>query len=130
MRVLDTNVVIRLIAEDDMAQADKAQAIIEAGEAFILKTVVMECEWVLRSLYGLKRPGIAASLRGILGLDGVIVEDAAVVERTLDWFEAGMDFADAMHLASTPSGATFVSFDRALAGRAARSAGAPAVTTP
>jgi predicted nucleic-acid-binding protein len=48
------------------------------------------------------------------------VEDAPVVAQALDWYAAGMDFADALHLASSQTADQFVTFDRKLAAKAAK----------
>lgn len=127
MRVVDTNVVVRILVDDDPVQVERAQALLAQGGVLILKTVLLESEWVLRSIYRLGRRRIASVLRGLLGLPGVTVEDSAAVARALDWLDREMDFGDALHLASTPPGATFVSFDRALVRQAARLVGAPTV---
>jgi predicted nucleic-acid-binding protein len=85
----------------------------------LLRTVLLETEWVLRSRYRLSRGQVLAALRGLTTLPKVEVEDADRVARALDWFEAGLDFADAMHLAATAEEETFVTFDRDLIRRAA-----------
>lgn len=66
------------------------------------------------------------ALKELLGLPGVDVEDPTKATLALDWFAAGMDFADALPLASCPDGTTFVTFDEALV-RPARRAGIAAV---
>ena len=126
MRVVDTNVVVRILVDDDRAQAERAAALLTEGEVLVLKTVLLESEWVLRSVYRLRRRRIASALRGLLGLPGVTVEDPSAVARALDWLDQGMDLADALHLASSPPGATFVTFDRALVRQAALLDGTPA----
>lgn len=81
-------------------------------------TVLLETAWVLRSSYGFSRDEIVAALRSIAGLRRVRLEDPASARRALDWMAAGMDFADAMHLAGASDCDAFVSFDRRLAARA------------
>ena len=130
MRVVDTNIVVRFLVDDDPAQAERAQRVLSGGDVLVPTTVVLEAEWVLRSTYRLSRQRIAAILRGLMGLPGVSVERAGVVGRALGWFQAGLDFADALHLAATPEGADFVTFDRALARRAAALPGTPPVREP
>ena len=115
MRALDTNVVVRFLTGDDKGQAAKARAAIEAGEVFIATTVFLECEWVLRSAYGFAADRIADAFRGLAGLPGVSVEAAALLAQALDWMSAGMDFADALHLAKADGCTAFLSFDRRLA---------------
>ncbi|MEQ1930793.1 MAG: type II toxin-antitoxin system VapC family toxin [Parvularculaceae bacterium] len=86
----------------------------DGGDIFIPITVCLESEWVLRSAYGFTPREIANGLRGLAGLPGVSVEEPAVLASMLDWM-AGMDFADALHLAKSEGCAAFLTFDRKLA---------------
>lgn len=74
---------------------------------------------MLRSRYRFGFHAIAAALRRLIALPTVALEDAERVGRALDRFGAGLDFADAMHLAAANRGETFVTFDQALIRRAA-----------
>jgi len=127
---VDTNVVVRLLARDDAAQAPRARALIEAGSVFVLKTVVLETEWVLRSLYDFGRPAIADGMARLLGLLGIEIEDRPAVARALTWYGRGLDFADALHLASVAHADAFATFDQALRRKARRIDGAVAVVAP
>lgn len=118
MRAIDTNVIVRFLTADDPEQAQAARRVIEAGAVFIGTTVALETEWVLRSGYQFSSPEIAAALRGLGGLPGVTLEEPAEVAQALDWMGEGMDFADALHLASSGHCSTFLTFDRKLATRA------------
>jgi hypothetical protein len=82
---------------------------------------------MLRSAYALPRPTILAAFRGLLGFPLVEVEDRAAVTRALRWYDAGLDFTDALHLASLDPGVSFATFDRRLAARASRIEEAPRV---
>lgn len=66
----------------------------------IPRTVVLETEWVLRSVYKLPRERLAAFFPLLLKSENAVVEDHGVVERALAWYEQGADFADALHLAA------------------------------
>ena len=50
-----------------------------------------------------------------------MVEDRVTVQAALNALGAGMDFADALHLASASGATKFLTFDRSLGGMAARS---------
>lgn len=123
MIALDTNVVVRLLADDDPAQTRRARKLLESRTALVLPTVLVETEWVLRGAYDIPRPQIAASLRKLLGLPSVALANAIAVAQALEWFEAGLDFADAMHLALAGDAEEFVTFDARLAKRAHRITG-------
>ncbi len=123
MTAVDTNVLARFITNDDPAQANRARRLIEAGPVFVAKTVLLELEWVLRGAYGLDRPTILKAIRGLLGLPALTAEDELNVARAVEWFAAGLDFADALHLASAGQQRKFATFDQAMRKRANRAAG-------
>lgn len=81
---------------------------------------------MLRSLHRFEEDAIRDALTKLLGLPGVSVEDASGVAGALELNAAGIEFADALHLASRPAGAFFASFNRTFIKRATR-AGAPRV---
>lgn len=123
MLAVDTNVVIRFMTADDAHQAAVARDLIATHPIGLQKTVVLETEWVLRSLYRFPASAIAGAIRTFAGLPNVQPEQPAVIAQALDWFDQGMDFADALHLASAEDCEAFATFDRKLA-TAARKAGA------
>lgn len=130
MRAVDTNVLVRLLVNDEPTQAEAAQRAMAAEPAFILKTVVVELEWVLRSAYQRSPAEIARSIDSLLAAAGIIVEDSAAVERAVAWFRRGMDFADALHLASSGHTDAFVTFDADLRRQAAHLDVRPPVVAP
>lgn len=124
---LDTNVVVRLLTRDDPEQAERAATLFAGGRLWLAKTVLLECEWVLRSAYSLQPSTIFAAFRSLLGYPPLEVEDRPAVLRAIHWYEAGLDFADALHLASIGPADRFASFDRGLVTRAAELDDAPAI---
>ena len=115
MRAVDTNVIVHYLMRDDPEHAEKADGMLGRVPVFVPRTVVLEVEWVLRGVYGLKVAQIVGALRQVAGLPGVSVEDAAMVATAMDWAEAGMDFADALHLAAAGKCEGFVTFDKRFA---------------
>ncbi|MCJ7795214.1 MAG: type II toxin-antitoxin system VapC family toxin [Thermoleophilia bacterium] len=118
MIAVDTNVLVRLVVRDDADQAERAAALFEQHEIYVCKTVLLETEWVLRFSYQLDGAAILAALRGVVGLPQVRVEDGLAVAEALHLLEAGMDFADALHVASGRETARFATFDKRLKKRA------------
>ncbi len=114
MLAIDTNIVVRYLTADHPEQSPKAKVLIESEDVFVCTTVLLETEWVLRSVYGFTAVQIAKSLAGFAGLPHVTLEDAALAAKALDWTLKGMDFADALHLAMARECDGFVSFDRRL----------------
>lgn len=112
MRAVDTNVVVRYLIGDDPEQAARARAAIDAGPVFVSTTVVLECDWVLRSVYGFAGEEVAAALRAFAGLPSVSVESPAMLAEALDHAAAGMDLADALHLGAAVHCEAMLTFDR------------------
>lgn len=124
MIAVDTDVVVRLLTDDDPAQTRKAIALFADNDVYVSKTVLLETEWVLRFSYELDREQIDLSLRALLGMPGVVAEEPQQIALAIDWFGEGLDFADALHLAGSSNAERFVTFDRKLIRRAGRIAGA------
>ena len=127
MTAVDTNVIVRLLTYDDIKQATQASSIFATEEVWIAKTVLLETVWVLSSLYGFGEKNVRGAIALLLGLPNVRMEDRAAVDQALSLVDHGLEFADALHLASAPDGARFVSFDRAFI-RRSRRAGVPGVS--
>ena len=120
MIAVDTNVLVRFLTRDDTKQATRAAELIRGNEIWVCKTVLLETEWVLRSLYGFSPETLAGALRALAGFHTVFLEDEEAVAKALDWFKDGLDFADALHLASAGNARRFATFDRRLAKQASR----------
>jgi len=120
MTAVDTNVVVRLLTQDDSRQAAAAKSLFSAGPIWIAKTVLLETGWVLRSVYGFDESAIRDAFTKLLGLKNVHTEDKASMADALALTADGIELADAIHLSSRPPGAAFVSFDRAFVRRANR----------
>lgn len=129
MHGVDTNIIVRYLTGDDPAQAAEARSVIGQKPVFVPRTVLLEAEWVLRGVYELPPEQIIPALRAFAGLPGVLVEDAVLVVKAMDWAEAGMDFADAMHLAAATGCESFLTFDRRFARSGTRLGGIP-ITVP
>ena len=128
MKAIDTNVIVRYLTSDDPGQAAKARGVIDTGSVFVSTTVLLECEWVLRSVYGLSGEDVAAALKAFSGLPAVTVESPYLLKEALDRAEKGMDFADALHLGAAAHCQTMLTFDRTFI-RKARGA-SPKVAAP
>ena len=113
MIALDTNVLVRYLTNDDAEQARKAVAVLAGADRILLThTVLLEVEWVLRAVYDLSPETIHRSLMQVLGLANVQIEKAGQTAKALTWYEGGMDFADALHLALATGVQRFLTFDQ------------------
>ena len=123
----DTSVLVRIITRDYEAQADRAAEVLRSERLWLAKTVILEVEWVLRFTYKYDRASVNRALTTLVGQENALIEDAVAVELAVAWHADGMDFADALHLASNRQASEFVTFDRKLASAAGRIPGTPTV---
>ena len=116
---LDTNVLVRLLVQDDPGQGAQASALVasfsETSPRFISREVMVETVWVLERAYNLPRPKIAATLEGLLEARELIVETSERVAVALDRYsKGGAGFSDQMiALAGMDAGCSMtMTFDR------------------
>ena len=115
MKAIDTNVVIRLIVNDDELQFALAKRVLDQGQIFVSFGVLMECAWVLRSQYGFKRNEVNIALSDFSNLDEVNVTNREGLEWALERHSEGADFADMLHLLDAAEADSFVTFDKNMA---------------
>lgn len=119
MIVVDTNVLVRLLVIDDPRQCALARNLFERESIRVLRTVLLESEWVLRARLQIERERILAFFVGLADTVNVEVEDEAIVRDALAMYDAGLDFADAMHAAAAGT-EPIATFDERFAKRARR----------
>jgi predicted nucleic-acid-binding protein len=117
---VDTNILVRYAVKDVPIQTHAATDFLRNNSCQILKTVLLELVWVLSSStgYNLPRNIVVERLRHILGLPTIEPEDALAVAQAIDWYEQGLDFADALHLASSSLPDGLATMDRRLSAKA------------
>jgi len=99
---LDTNVVIRYLAQDDPVQSPIATELIERrlseeDPGFLSVVVVAETAWVLERAYGLGDMEIAAAIERMLEADAFVVESEQEVFTAMTALKEGRgSFADAL----------------------------------
>jgi len=109
---LDTNVVVRLLTNDDPIQVGKAKKLLSSSDVFVTKSVLLETSWVLQYCYELSKKTIVSSLQKFISLANVDVEDILTVIQAINFAEQGVDFADALHLASSTHSDKLATFDK------------------
>ncbi|HVU03843.1 MAG TPA: type II toxin-antitoxin system VapC family toxin [Polyangiaceae bacterium] len=128
MIAVDTNVLVRLVTNDDRRQSPRAARLFVEEDVFVSWTVLLEAEWVLRGAYDLPPSKIHGAFERLMSVPSVQIENAAAVARALTWFAGGMDFADALHLASSATAVSaFHTFDKGFARRAEKLGTTPTV---
>ncbi len=134
MLAIDTNIIVRYLVGDDPGQAARARRLIDNNDVFVSTTVLLETEWVLRSVYGFSAAQCAKALSDFAGLPRTSLEDAAAAAKALGWvrqglMQQGLDFADGLHLAKAEGCEAFISFDQDFA-KAANALGGIKVRAP
>ena len=117
---LDTNVVIRFIAQDDEIQSPVATRFISRlsreQPGFISAVVLAEITWVLSRAYKASREDTAKAVEGLLRSAELVVENAEAAYRALAVYQASTsaEFADALiaEIAALAGARETVSFDR------------------
>jgi len=119
--LIDTNVIIRFLTRDDerlYREAERIMARIENNEmkAMLLESVLAECVYVLKGVYGVERPLIASLLKKILLLRGIRMPNKGIYLDALDYFEThNLDFVDCLlHAFCEFHGSEVLSFDKKL----------------
>lgn len=125
---VDTNIVVTLLARPDDPFFAAVDALFSEEFVTMPATVLLESEWVLRAVYGWSKPDAMGGLARLLSLPNV--ETEASVGKAVEWSLAGLDFADALHLAGASEARAFVTCDRKLVRDARGLDGAPFVETP
>jgi predicted nucleic-acid-binding protein len=98
---LDTNVLVRYIAQDEPRQSAAAARLIESFSAeapgFVSTVALVETVWVLARAYKTQRAAVADVIEGLLRARELVVEDAETHYLALGAFRASSaDYADAV----------------------------------
>jgi predicted nucleic-acid-binding protein len=112
MLAIDANIIVRLLTNDERAEAARAKTLFAENEVFVATTVLLETEWVLRGAYSQAKGDVIAALRAFAGLATVKLEEPARVEMALTLAAGGLDFADALHLSAFDRCEALLTFDR------------------
>ena len=120
---IDTNVLVRYIAQDDPTQSKRASRLIEhecsaASPGFISLIVLVELVWVSESCYDASHDEVTEIVRRILSTRQLVVQNAEIAWKALRLFESGKaDFADYLveRIAAAAGCSGVVTFDKAAA---------------
>jgi len=123
VRFLDTNILVRHIAGDDVVQSPQSTALMERiavrqFQGLVSMTVLFETVHVLSSIYQLDRISISEALLAVVGTPGVVLLECeeAHFENTVSLFMSipRLSFADCYHavLALAYCSGEFFTFDK------------------
>ncbi len=105
MQAFDTNVVVRLLLGDDPQQTAIAiehwQKALQTSGVFLPQVVILETIWVLSRAAKLDKSRILSDLRQLVAIEGVSLENEAVVKQAIERFaHSSADFGDCVVLES------------------------------
>ena len=117
---LDTNVIVRYLAQDDLRQAAAATRLIEGSltaesRGFVSIVTLVEVVWVMSSNYRAARAAVADVVEGLLTAPQLAIERADVIWRALRAFrDSRADFSDTLivELGRDAGCSKTVTFDR------------------
>lgn len=99
---LDTNILVRYLAQDDPAQSPKATDILEhrlteKNPGFVSVVAMVETVWVLDRAYGFTAQEIATAVERLLQIEVLVVENEQEVFSAMVALKQGRgSFADAL----------------------------------
>ncbi len=120
---IDTNVLVRYLAQDDPKQSAVATRFIESSlsaerPGFVSAVTLCEIVWVLAESYGADRKRIRDTVEGLLATKQLVIERAELVWKALRaWEGVAADFSDALigQIALAHGSEKTVTFDRTAA---------------
>lgn len=99
---IDTNVIVRLIVNDDERQSRAAERFIrEHGGSgtpcFVSNMILIETVWVLETVYGFDRSAVADALAGLLEAEQLEFDSPVDIAAAVEDFRQGRaEFADCL----------------------------------
>lgn len=127
MIAVDTNILARFYCDDPEDVEARRQrpvarrVMVDSPSLFVPLTVVLELEWVMRGFYQASAADFCHVIEHLSGMSHVTVERWELVADALKLHRNGLDFADALHWASSAACTSIVTFDaRGFAHRAKR----------
>lgn len=118
MRAVDTNILVRLLARDDLAQVEGAESFVAPG-AWVSHIVLVETLWVLDAVYERGPKQLAAAIDLLLDHQNLTLQDPDIVRAALVHFRArpSLGFSDCLVLETARKAGhlPFGTFDKTLA---------------
>lgn len=96
MTALDTNVLVRYLAQDDEEQFRKVLQLLDKSKAtfFVCDVVLVETDWVLRSLYDWTSEDVADALARLATIQNLVFENENRLRASLKAVRGGADLSD------------------------------------
>lgn len=96
MIVLDSNVLVRVVAGDDPLQFEAAQRLLQTGQELLVTDLVFaETLWVLGSIIGLNRDQLHQAATLVLDDPRLSFENLPRLAKATEFLKARVDFTEA-----------------------------------
>lgn len=113
MIAIDTNVLVRLVLEDDLEQWNQVVNLLKtSSDIFVSDTVLLESLWVSTKLHNFRTEDAFFKLDSVYQQFSFHAVTKARFAQLKELVSGGLDFADALHLLTSPQSATFYTFDQ------------------
>jgi len=129
MTALDTNVLVRFLAQNEDTQFRKVLQMLNRKRAtfFVCDLVLAETDWVLRSLYAWSGEEVADAFARLTTIHNLTFENETRLRSSLKALREGADLADELIIRSCRDSGTkaFATFDKQIIRRHKPFAGPP-----
>lgn len=117
MKILDANMVLRLLVRDNEEMAKKVIELLDTEHCLFTNEVAAEVVYVLGGIYKMNRADISKAMLTFLEVDGVVSTEYDVMSMGLKFFgETSFDFVDCLLIAyDLQCGYEVCTFDKKLA---------------
>lgn len=129
MTALDTNILVCYLTRDDEGQFQKVLRLLNRRDVsfYVCDLVLVETDWVLRSLYEWTGAEVADALTLLTTISNLFFEDESRLRSSLKGLRDGADLADELIVRSSRDhgAGAFVTFDKGIVRRHKPFAGPP-----
>lgn len=96
---LDTNILVRYLAQDDARQSPQATRLLESmssdAPGFVSNVALIETTWVLEDIYAMPKTEVVGLVESLLQTDALVLQSANVVWQALRSFASSRaEFTD------------------------------------
>lgn len=120
MKALDTNVVVRILLDDNKEQTKLVydlclSAILEQQKLFVSTLVMLELDWVLSKVYKINRQEVILMMEKLLAYDYLLIEKSDIIRSVLTFAKTNFyDLSDLLigAIAKANDCSTTLTFDK------------------
>lgn len=97
MRVIDANIILRIILRDNEELFERAKSVIRMEKCTVFNEIAAEVVYVLNRVYKIDRKELAEAVLEILGVENIEPDEPEVLKAALKAYAGNsLDFADCL----------------------------------